>query len=244
MWIHIEPDTSASSGASGGRLATRCEQLDRERPDRVWVPVARARAETSWPTGTASSRSEHADEATEPAGTRPSSAAEAFERGVARVVPLDDGRELLVEPIVAAPRLIVAGGGHVALALARMAQLLDYDVTVIDDREEFAECRRGSRRRRDPGRDRPDPHAPDPGWNRFIVVATRGHKLDADCLRAAVKTRARYVGLLGSQRKTVLIAKMLREEGVGEDRLRAVHAPIGLDLGGRTPAEIAAVGAG
>ncbi len=58
----------------------------------------------------------------------------------------------------------------------------------------------------------------DPGWNTFIVVATRGHKLDAQCLRAAVATRARYVGLLGSQRKTVLIEKMLREEGVGEER--------------------------
>ena len=58
-------------------------------------------------------------------------------------------------------------------------------------------------------------------------------------LREAVKREARYVGLLGSKRKTVLIAKMLRGEGVSEERLRAVHAPIGLDLGGRTPSEIA-----
>ena len=54
-----------------------------------------------------------------------------------------------------------------------------------------------------------------------------------------MKTDARYVGLLGSKRKTILIAKMLRDEGVSEERIRAVHAPIGLDLGGRTPAEIA-----
>jgi xanthine dehydrogenase accessory factor len=54
-----------------------------------------------------------------------------------------------------------------------------------------------------------------------------------------VKTEARYVGLLGSKRKTILIAKMLRDEGIPEERIRAVHAPIGLDLGGRTPAEIA-----
>jgi xanthine dehydrogenase accessory factor len=58
-------------------------------------------------------------------------------------------------------------------------------------------------------------------------------------LREAVKTDARYVGLLGSKRKTILIAKMLRDEGISEERIRAVHAPIGLDLGGRTPAEIA-----
>ncbi len=54
-----------------------------------------------------------------------------------------------------------------------------------------------------------------------------------------MKREARYVGLLGSRRKTVLIAKMLRDEGVAEERIRAVHAPIGLDLGGRTPSEIA-----
>ena len=77
------------------------------------------------------------------------------------------------------------------------------------------------------------------GWNSFIVIATRGHKLDADCMVEAVKTPARYIGLLGSRRKTVLVDRMLRELGVSEDRLRAVRAPVGLDLGGRTPAEIA-----
>src|ERR671936_2156292 len=76
-------------------------------------------------------------------------------------------------------------------------------------------------------------------WNTFVVVATRGHKMDAHAVRAAVKTPARYVGLVGSKRKTILIERMLREEGVPEDRIRSVHAPIGLDLGGRTPAEIA-----
>ncbi len=79
----------------------------------------------------------------------------------------------------------------------------------------------------------------DYSWNTFIVVATRGHKLDADCVLAAVKTPARYIGLLGSRRKTVLIAEMLREQGVPEERIQAVRSPVGLDLGGRTPAEIA-----
>ena len=77
------------------------------------------------------------------------------------------------------------------------------------------------------------------GWNTFIVIATRGHKLDSHCLREAAKRDVRYVGLLGSKRKTVLIAKMLRDEGVDDERIRRVHAPIGLDLGGRTPSEIA-----
>ena len=147
--------------------------------------------------------------------------------------------ELLVEPVIDKPRLVVAGGGHVALALVEMAKRLDYDVTVIEDREEFASPDRFPGVDVRHGEIAPTLAALDVGWNTFIVVATRGHKMDAHCLRAAAGTRARYVGLLGSRRKTVLIARMLREEGLSEDRLRAVHAPIGLDLGGRTPAEIA-----
>jgi xanthine dehydrogenase accessory factor len=70
-------------------------------------------------------------------------------------------------------------------------------------------------------------------------LATRGHKLDADCVMAAIRTGARYIGLLGSRRKTVLIEEMLREARIAEDRIAVIHAPVGLDLGGRTPAEIA-----
>ena len=77
------------------------------------------------------------------------------------------------------------------------------------------------------------------GWSSYIVVATRGHKLDGDCILAAVKTDASYIGLLGSRRKAVLIADMLRENGVPEERIQAIRTPVGLDLGGRTPAEIA-----
>jgi xanthine dehydrogenase accessory factor len=169
-----------------------------------------------------------------------SAALEALRSGTARTVTLDETHELLIEPVLAKPRLVIAGGGHVGLALAKMGAMLEYDVTVIDDRPEFSE-----RERFGPGidvirMDMADALRTMPiGWNTFIVIASRGHKLDAACLREAVKRDARYVGLLGSKRKTVLIAKMLREEGVSEERIRAVHAPIGLDLGGRTPSEIA-----
>jgi len=167
-------------------------------------------------------------------------AAEALRQGTAKTVSLDGDHELLVEPILARPRLVVVGGGHVGLALAKQAALLEYAVTVIEDRPEFAQ------RDRFPGTieilnaDMVQALETMPvGWNSFIVVATRGHKLDAQCVRAAVRTDARYIGLLGSRRKTILIARMLRDEGLPEERIRAVHAPIGLDLGGRTPAEIA-----
>jgi xanthine dehydrogenase accessory factor len=165
---------------------------------------------------------------------------EALRRGTAKTVRLDDGHELLVEPILARPRLIVVGGGHVGLALAKQAALLDYAVTVIEDRAEFAQRDRFQGIDEILNADMVQALETMPiGWNSFIVVATRGHKLDAHCLRAAVRSDARYIGLLGSRRKTILIARMLRDEGVPEERIRAVHAPVGLDLGGRTPAEIA-----
>ena len=166
-------------------------------------------------------------------------AADQLPHGTPRVVSLDEGRDLLVDPVAGRPQLVVAGGGHVALAIARQASLLDFDVTILEDRPEFADPQRFSGAHVIQG-DVPAAIASfEYGWSSYLVIATRGHKLDADCILAAVKTPARYIGLLGSRRKTVLIEKMLRDEGVDDSRIRAIHAPVGLDLGGRTPAEIA-----
>ena len=243
MWIAIEPGEQALrvaerdllgdvlAASSGGRPVALGTLLRRE--GRELLPAGRLFVETD-------GRS-HGSLGGPGLDERAAAVArEVLAAGTARTAILDDTHELLVEPVLSRPRLVIAGGGHVGLALARQGALLDMDVTVIEDRAEFA------------ARDRfPAPievmHAEMTealrtmaiGWNSFIVIATRGHKLDAQCLRAAVATQARYVGLLGSRRKTILIARMLRDEGVPEERLRAVHAPIGLDLGGRTPAEIA-----
>lgn len=236
MWIHIEPDTAVMGGEWAQQLRESLTDTGRSAPLAFGTRL-RVQGRTIEADGHC--LIERAEQAAQLSGRAGEALADAFDRGVARLVPIDEGHELLIEPIVAQPRLVIAGGGHVALALAQMGQMLDYAVTVIDDREEFANPARF------PGMHviQDDIAASltrlDPGWNSFIVVATRGHKLDAHCLRAAVATRARYVGLLGSRRKTVLIEKMLRDEDVAEERLRAVHAPIGLDLGGRTPAEIA-----
>jgi xanthine dehydrogenase accessory factor len=159
--------------------------------------------------------------------------------GTARVVPIEGAGELFIDSIASRPRLVVAGGGHVAKAIARQARLLDFDVTVLEDRPEFADASRFDGATVLAG-DVPETLASlDYSWNTFLVIATRGHKLDADCVVAAVRTPVRYVGLLGSRRKTVLVEEMLRREGVSDDRVRVLHAPVGLDLGGRTPAEIA-----
>jgi len=159
--------------------------------------------------------------------------------GTTRVVPLDVAHDLMIDAVASRPRLVVAGGGHVALAIAKQAQLVDFDVTILEDRPQYARADRFGGATVVEGDVPATLGTLDYTWNSFIVIATRGHKLDADCVLAAVKTPVRYIGLLGSRRKTILIAQMLRDAGVAEDRIRAVRAPVGLDLGGRTPAEIA-----
>lgn len=243
MWIWIEPGERATAVADrdllgdllaasrGGRpvaLATLLRKHDRD-----LVPDGRLFVESD-----GSARGAFADAALEARAREV--AADALRQGTARTVAIGDAHEILVEPVLAKPRLVVVGGGHVGLALVRMAVLLDYAVTVIEDRDDFA-----ARERFPAGVEVMHDevvHAIETagiGWNSFVVIATRGHKLDSHALRAAVRTPARYVGLLGSRRKTILVARMLRDEGLPEERLREVHAPIGLDLGGRTPAEIA-----
>lgn len=156
-----------------------------------------------------------------------------------RVLRASDDSEQLVDVISGKPRIIVAGGGHVSLAIYRQAQLLDFDVTVLEDRPHFAG------KERFPGATviEADMAASIAsmafGWHSFLVIATRGHKMDGDCVLAAVKTDAKFIGLLGSRRKKVLIDKMLREAGASEERIAAIRSPIGLNIGGRTPAEIA-----
>lgn len=158
-----------------------------------------------------------------------------------RVVHVDNetNEDELVDVVAGKPRIIIAGGGHVSLAITRQAQLLDFDVTVLEDRPHFAG------KERFPGATVLEADVAQSiaslkyGWHSFLVIATRGHKMDGDCVLAALGTNARYIGLLGSRRKKVLIDEMLREHGIDESRIQQVRSPIGLNLGGRTPAEIA-----
>jgi xanthine dehydrogenase accessory factor len=172
--------------------------------------------------------------------SRAAAAAEAqIARGPAARVVLAEGDEILIEPIVPRPRLVIAGGGHVARAIARQARLVDFDVTILEDRPEYADPDRFEGARVVRGDVAASLASLDLSGQTFVVVATRGHKMDADCVLAAARTAVPYIGLLGSRRKRVLVADMLREAGVDESRLAAIRAPVGLDLGGRTPAEIA-----
>lgn len=164
---------------------------------------------------------------------------EQMRQGTPRLVSLDESADLLIEPVTSRPHLVVAGGGHVAKAIARQARLLDFDVTILEDRPEFADPARFDGAQVTTGDVVANIAAFPYSSQTYLVVATRGHKMDADCVLAAARTSVRYIGLLGSRRKTILIEAMLRDEGVDPARLAVIHAPVGLDLGGRTPAEIA-----
>ena len=151
------------------------------------------------------------------------------------------GAELFVEGFTTPPTLVLMGGGHVSKATYALARLLGFRIYVVDDRPQFANKERFPEAEETivvpdytKGLDQIPINA-----NTFIVIATRGHWFDDLALEAAVRTPAKYVGLLGSRRKTILIYQRLVQLGISPERLKEVHAPVGLDIGGLTPDELA-----
>jgi xanthine dehydrogenase accessory factor len=148
--------------------------------------------------------------------------------------------DVYIDPLTPSPRLYVVGAGHVGWHLARSAAEAGFRIHVVDDREKFANRERF-----------PDAEdvvsAPIPEWLQsadippaaYVVIVTRGHQHDLDALRALAPRELKYLGLIGSRAKVVRIFEALMAEGIPADTLARVHAPIGLDIGAVTPAEIA-----
>jgi len=150
--------------------------------------------------------------------------------------------EVLVEPVIPRPLLLIAGGGHIGQALALQASLVGFDVTVIDDRHEFTNpalypegtiIRCGNI---------PEQIAAGPFVsNTYIVIVTRGHKLDAETLEACIHAPVAYIGMIGSRRKVALIRQNFISSGIATtEEFDRVFTPIGLDIGAVTVPEIAA----
>ncbi|HZC06076.1 MAG TPA: XdhC/CoxI family protein [Ktedonobacterales bacterium] len=148
--------------------------------------------------------------------------------------------EVFIEPLRPEPRLLIAGSGYVAQALARLAAPLGWRVALVDDRSEFAASAALP--------DRAEVAVADiAAWLRerrtdamsAIVIVTRGHRSDEEALRAALESNAGYVGMIGSPSKVRAIFRRLLRSGTSRTVLERVHAPIGLDLGSETPDEIA-----
>jgi xanthine dehydrogenase accessory factor len=147
--------------------------------------------------------------------------------------------EIFVEPILPQPTLYLFGGGHVSTAVARVANQAGFAISIIDDREAFANSERfpmaseiystyeeGFARIR-------------PNSSSYILIVTRGHKDDMRVLAWAIDTEARYIGMIGSKRKVISVYKALEKEGHNLEKFDRVHAPVGLDIGALSPEEIA-----
>ena len=148
--------------------------------------------------------------------------------------------EIFVEPVLPPALLYIFGAGHVALNVCRTAANTGFDVIVTDDRSSYATPDRFPAAREVRALDFDEAtHNLDPNESSYIVIVTRGHRDDMRLLRWAVKTRARYIGMIGSKRKVIGIYKSLQAEGVPAHLFDRVHAPIGLDIGAVTPEEIA-----
>ncbi len=150
------------------------------------------------------------------------------------------GMDVFIEPLAAPPTVVLFGAGHVSSHIARFARSVHFGVVVCDDRPEYAN------RVRFPDADeivvedftrvfdkvRIDGHS-------YLVIVTRGHKCDQIVLEQALRTQARYIGMIGSRQKTRLLLQKLRDKGVPSESLGRVYSPIGLSIGAVTAEEIA-----
>ncbi|MEE9193132.1 MAG: XdhC family protein [Thermodesulfobacteriota bacterium] len=153
---------------------------------------------------------------------------------------LENGVEIFIEAICEQPMVFIFGAGHLSYYISRFAKSLNFQVTVCDDRAEFA----NKNRFQDADNiivenfesifDRIDINK-----NSYIVIVTKGHKCDAVVLGQALETDAKYIGMIGSERKASTVLKKLNERGIREKTLRRVYSPIGISIGAVTPEEIA-----
>jgi xanthine dehydrogenase accessory factor len=148
--------------------------------------------------------------------------------------------DIFVEPILPPALLYIFGAGHVSVNLCKVARGAGFDVTVVDDRDSYANPERFPDAKEIIAEDFDQAMARlIPEESAYLVIVTRGHRDDMRILRWAVQTRARYIGMIGSKRKTITIFQELTKEGLSPELFARVHAPVGLDIGAITPEEIA-----
>jgi xanthine dehydrogenase accessory factor len=147
--------------------------------------------------------------------------------------------EVFVEPILPQPMLYLFGGGHVSTAVAKAASAAGFGIGVVDDREAFANAARFPMAQEiytsyEEAFEKVHPNAAT-----YFVIVTRGHKEDMRVLAWAVRTEARYVGMIGSKRKVLSVYNALENEGYKAEEFERVYAPMGLEIGALSPEEIA-----
>jgi len=148
--------------------------------------------------------------------------------------------DVFVEPVVPPPHAFVFGAGHISKSLSKILALAGFSVTIIDNRDTFAN------RERFPEADEVVAEEYEDAFPKlpinelsYLIIVTRGHRDDLRVLRLAVSTEARYVAMIGSKRKVISVVKELEQEGIARDRMERIHAPMGLEIGAISPEEIA-----
>jgi xanthine dehydrogenase accessory factor len=146
---------------------------------------------------------------------------------------------VLLEPILPSPTLLIVGAGHIAGPLAKLGRLLDFRVVVLDDRPMFATQERFPEADEVIAADFTSTLARYPiTSSTYIVLVTRGHEHDEAGLRVVLDSPARYIGMIGSKRRVMVVFERVLRDGFDPEKLARVHAPIGLDIGARTPEEV------
>jgi xanthine dehydrogenase accessory factor len=175
------------------------------------------------------------------------------EHSTSSVYLLPDGREvrrsdpefpaaaqILIEAVEPPATLLVVGAGHIGRSLAKIGAEVGFSVAVLDDRPDYASPELIPEADQVICADFEEALSQFPiNESTYIVMVTRGHKQDELSLRATVTSRAAYIGMIGSRRRTAAVLQHLAEEGFPQDALDRVHTPIGLDIGAETPEEIA-----
>lgn len=147
--------------------------------------------------------------------------------------------EVFINVLVGAPELIIAGAGHIALPLSRMADEMGYDVSVVDDREGYADPERFPESTVYTGDYDEGITEFGIGSNTAVAIASRSGTFDRIAAREALQRGAYYVGLVASDTKADHVREGLHEDGVDDAAMERLHAPVGLDVGGGSPEDVA-----
>ena len=136
--------------------------------------------------------------------------------------------------------VLIFGAGHIAICVSKLAKMVGFKVTIIDDREEFAN------KDRFPEADEIVTEDIERALTHikitpstYIIIVTRGHLQDQEVLASVIKSKAAYLGMIGSRKKNATIFQQLTEKGIFQEELNKVHAPIGIEIKAQTPEEIA-----
>lgn len=147
--------------------------------------------------------------------------------------------EVFYEPLRPPDRLVIVGAGHVAVPICQIGQATGFEITVIDDRSDYANRERFPQAEQILVGDMAECLASlSVDASTYIVLVTRAHAFDERALRQLAGCRAPYIGMIGSRRRVLIVYRNLIESGIPADSLGNIFAPIGLDIGSRTPEEI------